>query len=267
MSNLALRALTAVVALPLVGALIVWREPLGFGVLVLVVAMLALIEYTNMTLASASRRLRGVVVALGVALAAALYLRPELGLVWALVAVVAVSTAVLLEPGEIAGAGARLGLAGFGIVYLGVLPASLALLHRDAPHGAIWVCATIAVTFGNDTGAYFAGRALGRHKLYPAISPAKTVEGALGGLAAGVAILLVGHATVAPTMTIADCLLVAGPAAVIGPIGDLVESMIKRSVGAKDSGKLLPGHGGMLDRIDALLFVSAWVYVYVIHLR
>jgi phosphatidate cytidylyltransferase len=267
MSNLALRVLTAVVALPLVGALVVWREPLGFGVLVLVVAALALTEYTGLTLAAASRRLRAEVVAIGVALAAALYLRPELALVWVLAAVAAVSTAVLLEPGDIEDAGARLGLGGFGVVYLGVLPASLALLHRDAPHGALWVSAAIAVTFGNDTGAYFAGRAFGRHKLYPTISPAKTVEGAVGGLVAGVGLLLVGHATVAPSITVPDCLLVAGPAAVLGPIGDLVESMIKRSVGAKDSGKLLPGHGGMLDRIDALLFVSAWVYVYVIHLR
>jgi phosphatidate cytidylyltransferase len=267
MSNLALRVLTAVVALPLLGALIVWREPLGFGVLVLVVATLALVEYAGMTLASASKHLRGAVVGVGAGLAAALYLRPDLSLVWVLAALVTVSTAVLLDPGELAGAGARLGLAGFGVIYLGVLPASLAILHRDAPNGAVWVAAAIAVTFGNDTGAYFAGRAFGRHKLYPKISPAKTVEGAVGGLVAGVGILLAGHATVAPTMTVADCLFVAGPAAVLGPIGDLVESMIKRSVGAKDSGKLLPGHGGMLDRIDALLFVSAWTYVYVVHLR
>ena len=267
MSNLALRVLTAVVALPLLAALVVWREPLGFGVFVLVVAALALTEYTGMMLAGASRRLRAEVVVVGVALGAALYLRPELGLVWVLGALVAVSLAVLLEPGEIAGAGARLGVAGFGVMYLGVLPAALALLHRDAANGALWVCATIAVTFGNDTGAYFAGRAFGRHKLYPAISPAKTVEGAVGGLAAGLGLMLLGHATVAPMMTVADCVLVAVPAAVLGPAGDLVESMLKRSAGVKDSGKLLPGHGGMLDRVDALLFVSAWVYVYVVHLR
>jgi phosphatidate cytidylyltransferase len=267
MSNLALRVLTAVVALPLVGALIAWREPLGFGVFVLVVAALALTEYTGITLAGASRRLRAAVVAIGVGLGVGLYLRPELTFAWLLAAVVAVATAVLFEPGEIAGAGARLGAAGFGVLYLGALPVSLALLHRDAADGSIWVCAAIAVTFANDTGAYFAGRALGRHKLYPAISPAKTVEGAVGGLVGGVAILLAGHFTVARSLTIADCLLVGVPAAVLGPVGDLVESMLKRAAGVKDSGRLLPGHGGMLDRIDALLFVSAWVYVYVVHLR
>jgi phosphatidate cytidylyltransferase len=266
-SNLALRVLTAVVALPLVGALILWREPLGFGIFVLVVGALALTEYVNMTMASAPVWLRGPVVALGVALGAALYLRPELGLVWVVAALVAASTLVLVEPGDIAGAGARLGFAGFGVLYLGALPVTLALLHRDAAQGSVWVCAAIAVTFANDTGAYFAGRTLGRHKLYPAISPAKTVEGAVGGLAAGVGVLLAGHALVTRTITLTDCLVVGGVAAVLGPVGDLVESMIKRSAGVKDSGKLLPGHGGMLDRIDALLFVSAWTYVYVVHLR
>ncbi len=125
----------------------------------------------------------------------------------------------------------------------------------------------IGVTFGNDTGAYFAGRGLGRHKLYPKVSPAKTVEGAVGGLVASLLIMFVVRATVAPWLTVGDCLVVGLPAAVLGPIGDLVESLMKRAAGVKDSGHLIPGHGGMLDRIDALLFVGAWIYVYVVHLK
>jgi phosphatidate cytidylyltransferase len=123
------------------------------------------------------------------------------------------------------------------------------------------------VTFGNDTGAYFAGRGLGRHKLYPAVSPAKTVEGGIGGLLASVLVMFLARATLAPWLTIGDCLLVALPAAVLGPVGDLVESLIKRAAGVKDSGRLIPGHGGVLDRIDALLFVAAWVFVYAMYLR
>jgi phosphatidate cytidylyltransferase len=267
MSNLALRVLTAVVALPLLVALVAWREPLGFGSFVLLVSALALTEYTGIALPGAKRGLRGAVVAIGVGLAAALYLRPELAFVWVLAALVAVAALVLFQPGEIPGAIARLGAAGFGVFYLGALPVPLALLHRDVVDGSLWVGVAIVVTFANDTGAYFAGRALGRHKLYPTISPGKTVEGAVGGLVFGLGVLLALRAAVMHSLTIADCVWVAVPGAVLGPIGDLVESMIKRAAGVKDSGKLLPGHGGMLDRIDALLFVSAWVYVYALHIR
>jgi phosphatidate cytidylyltransferase len=267
MSNLALRVLTAVVLLPLVAALIAWREPLGFGGLVLVVAALALTEYTGIALKGASLRLRTLVVVIGVGLAAAIYLHPPLALLWSVAALVAVGAAVLFDPGEIPNAGARLGLAAFGVFYIGLLAPPLAILHRDTADGGLWVFVALAVTFGNDTGAYFVGKGLGRHKLYPTVSPGKTVEGGLGGMATGVGLLLAGHFTVARTLTIADCLLVAIPAGIVGPIGDLVESLLKRAFNVKDSGRLLPGHGGMLDRIDALLFVSAWVYAYAVFLR
>src|SRR5450432_3305651 len=223
MSNLALRALSALIILPLLGALVLWHQPLGFGGLVVLVAALALVEYATITLPAATPRFRA--------------------------------------------AGARLGLATFGVFYIGGLAAPLAILQRDAPRGRSWVLLAVAVTFGNDAGAYFAGRSLGRHKLYPAVSPAKTVEGGLGGMAAALLIMFVARASLSPWLTVGDCLLVALPASVLGPIGDLVESLIKRSAGVKDSGRLIPGHGGMLDRIDALLFVAAWTYLYVAHLK
>ncbi len=267
MSNLALRALSALILLPLLGALVLWHQPLGFGALVVLVAALALIEYTTIALPAASPRLRVAVVAVGAGFTAALYLAPGQALVWGLVALMATTTLVLISPGEIPAAGARLGLATFGVFYIGGLAAPLAILQRDAPRGRAWVLLAVAVTFGNDAGAYFAGRSLGRHKLYPAVSPAKTVEGGLGGMAAALLIMFVVRATLSPWLTVGDCLLIALPASVLGPIGDLVESLIKRSAGVKDSGRLIPGHGGMLDRIDALLFVAAWTYLYVVHLK
>jgi phosphatidate cytidylyltransferase len=265
--NLAQRLISAVIALPLIGALILWDQAWGFGALVLVVAAIGLREYTAIALSGADVRLRAGVIVLGVGLAAGLYALPAYAVVWMLAAFVGTAALVLFDPGEIPAAGARLGIAAFGVFYLGLLCAPMAILQRDAPHGRAWVMLAIALTFGNDTGAYFAGRGLGRHKLYPAVSPAKTVEGGIGGMLAGVLIMFGARATFVPWLTVRDCLFAALPAGVIGPIGDLVESLIKRAFGVKDSGKLIPGHGGMLDRIDALLFVSAWLFVYTLYLR
>ena len=177
MSNLALRALSAVVALPLLAALILWVRPLAFGAFVMLVAGLALHECVAIMLAGAPPKLRAAVVAVGVAFTAALYLSPGYALPWTLAALVVTAALTLIEPGEIPGAGVRLSASIFSVLYVGGLAAPLALLQRDAEHGRAWVLLAISVTFGNDTGAYFAGRAFGRHKLYPKVSPAKTVEG------------------------------------------------------------------------------------------
>lgn len=267
MSNLASRALTAVVALPLLVALILWEERLGFGSLVIAAAAVGIAELTTILIPTAPKLARAILVAAGAGLTFLVYTFPDRALVWTLGAVVVSATTVLVAPGPIPQAGARLGIAGFALPYVGLLSAALALLHREMPDGPKWVFVTLAATFSNDTGAYFAGRAFGRHKLYPAVSPAKTMEGAVGGLLASVAALFVSRATFFPALSGADCLLVAIPAAVLGPIGDLVESLIKRSGGVKDSGQLFPGHGGLLDRVDALLFVSAWVYAYARFIR
>jgi phosphatidate cytidylyltransferase len=266
MSNLALRALSAVVALPLLAALVLWVAPLGFGLLVLLVAGLALHECAAIMLAGSTPRFRATVVALGVGFTAALYFAPAYAFPWTLAALTATAALVLFDPGEIPAAGTRLAGAVYSVFYVGGLAAPLGLLQRDAAHGRAWVLLAVAVTFGNDTGAYFAGKAFGRHKLYPKVSPAKSVEGAIGGMAASLGIMFALRATLAPWLTATDCLAVGLPAGVIGPIGDLVESLMKRAAGVKDSGHLIPGHGGMLDRIDALLFVAAWVYVYAVHL-
>jgi phosphatidate cytidylyltransferase len=267
MSNLASRVLTAVVAIPLLGALVLWQQPLGFGALVIACSLVGMREYTAMLLPGIPGALRGLLVAASAGLTGGLILRPDLALVWVLAALVLGATAVLLAPGNIAGAGARLGIVLLGLVYVGALTAPLAILHESRPDGPRWVLTALAATFSNDSGAYFAGRAFGRHKLYPLISPGKTVEGAVGGLFACVGALFLARATFFPALDGRDCLLIAVPASVLGPIGDLVESMLKRSAGVKDSGHIIPGHGGILDRLDALLFVGAWVYAYATFLR
>jgi phosphatidate cytidylyltransferase len=267
MSNLVRRVLSAVVAIPLLAILILWAPRWAFGGLVVLCSALGMRELTAMLLPDSGRGQRFLLGVVSVGLTLALYLRPDAALAWVLGGLIAAATLVLLTPGPLPGAGPRLGIAAFGILYVGALTVPLALLHRQLADGPLWVLTALAATFANDSGAYFAGRALGRHKLYPLISPAKTIEGGVGGLALAVVVLFVVRATFFRALTTADCLLIAIPASILGPIGDLVESMLKRSAGVKDSGNLIPGHGGILDRLDALLFVGAWVYAYAVYLR
>lgn len=147
----------------------------------------------------------------------------------------------------------------FGIFYAGLMFSYLGLL-RD--QGIAWLFVVLGTTFGADTGAYFAGHLLGRHKLAPRVSPSKTVEGLIGGVAVAVAVAFICKALFTGAFSVQDCLVVGGISGLVGPLGDLSESLIKRSVGVKDSGDLIPGHGGLLDRVDALLFTSPVVYYY-----
>lgn len=152
-----------------------------------------------------------------------------------------------------------------GVVYLSIPLASLVLLYHH-PYGIAWLLLVLAVVFGGDTAAYYVGRAWGRHKLCLRVSPGKTVEGALGALGAsltaGAVVKLVALPQLSWPATALFCIL----ASIMGQVGDLFESVLKRSVGIKDSGSILPGHGGVLDRIDGLLFAAPLAYLFKLYM-
>jgi phosphatidate cytidylyltransferase len=153
----------------------------------------------------------------------------------------------------------------FSWLYCGLLIAALVGLRLR--FGVGWVILAFVTTWANDTFAYFAGHAFGRHKLFERISPKKTWEGFAGGIAGSVVGALVTRWLLLPgELSVGGAVVVGLGAAVLGPLGDLAESMIKRAAGVKDSSRIIPGHGGLLDRIDALLFVGPWVYVCAAHL-
>ncbi len=158
-----------------------------------------------------------------------------------------------------------------GIGYVGFLLSYLVAL-RGMEDGRNWVYFVLFITYASDTAAFFVGRAWGRHKFAPTISPAKTWEGCIGGLAGAVIICLVflpthfGTATNPlhlPALSAVTAVFLALAGSVIGQLGDLVESLLKRNMGAKDSGHLLPGHGGALDRMDSVAFAAIMVYYFV----
>jgi len=186
--------------------------------------------------------------------------------------VIVALAAVLARPGDITGAAARASALVAVVGYVGLLlacalriallrsPALSGLPEPEFGRGAILLL--LLLVFPGDTGAYFAGRALGRHKLYPLVSPKKTIEGAFGGLAGSIGGAFLARACFLPDLPISHAVGLGIAAALLEQVGDLVESLYKRAYGIKDSGALLPGHGGMLDRVDGLIFVAPMLYLY-----
>jgi phosphatidate cytidylyltransferase len=157
----------------------------------------------------------------------------------------------------------------FGVFYVAWLGSHLVLL-RELPHlkgldyslGFSFVIVTFALTWCYDTGAFFIGSKFGKHKIFPAISPGKTLEGALGGIAFSIIGSLIARWLVASYLDIFQAIGLALISSVVGQLGDLVESMIKRDVKIKDASATIPGHGGALDRFDSLLFTAPLIYYF-----
>ena len=148
----------------------------------------------------------------------------------------------------------------FGVVYIFFLLGFAVLIHSGT-QGPMWLFFVIWVIAWGDSGAFYTGSFLGKHKLCPAVSPKKTVEGAVGGLLANVIFAVLYKILIFNALPLIVCLVFALVGGVLGQFGDLFESEFKRAAGVKDSGKLLPGHGGFLDRIDALLFATPLAYL------
>ena len=252
------RILSSVVLIPVVLALTSVGGPY-FGALVVVVGLLATYEFYQIVRRAGYRPFPVV----GLALAASLFVdayAPQLNVWrWAMAAAVMVSMVWQILQPDMDGFLSGWALTLAGAVYIGGLLGHL-ILVRNLPQGLGWVLLTFAGTWACDTAAYFAGVNLGKHGFFTRISPHKTWEGAIGGFTAGIlATILAGHLL---GLALWQGLML-GAVLVLGvTFGDLAESLVKRQVGVKDSVALIPGHGGMLDRIDSLIFASVIVYYF-----
>jgi phosphatidate cytidylyltransferase len=258
MSPLATRILVAAVGLPLVLAAL-WAGGWWLFALVMPAALLAQHEFFAMT-----RPLRPVSLAGYAGLAGLLIAVQETELVWSIGALLATLALAFLLKGLAATQGSStvsVGVTLLGTAWIGFGLGCVLLLRGIPDHGFVASLAVLLAIFADDTAAYFAGRAVGRHKLAPAISPGKTWEGFIfGSLAAVLVVFLALYEDREEFLTIGESLVVGVVVALAAPLGDLFESMLKRDLGVKDSGRILAGHGGVLDRIDAILFAFPAAY-------
>lgn len=250
------------IALPLLVLFIFYANTIWFTLLVCGVTLLALVEFYNMGLPAGRRWEQLLAVLGGTALVPLLSSREPVvfqGTLTLLVLFFAVLFLLRFE--DLATVFKHLAMILFGFLYLPLLLGHLSLL-RGLPFGRQWVFLVLLTVMATDTFAYFTGVSLGRRKLYPAISPNKSVEGACGGLVGSLAGAFLAKAWFFPALAVHDCLCLGLLLGVLGQVGDLFESMLKRSFGVKDSGTLIPGHGGILDRLDSLLFAFPAAYFY-----
>jgi phosphatidate cytidylyltransferase len=268
--NLAIRLATGLIGAPLILLLLYLGPPEGWLVFVCIAAGVGAYELFAMT--HPGDRVSQVI---GVLLTEAV-----IGVLWflggdprALLTLIVAAPIVgmmlvLARLGDVHTAAVRVMANAFGPLYVGGALGVVCLLRRDADvlgkyAGAGFVVLALSLSWASDTGAYFAGRFLGKHKLYEAVSPKKTVEGALGGLAASLLSALVAHFWFLPSLPLVEGIVLGLVAGGLGQAGDLGESLLKRSFNVKDSGGIVPGHGGILDRVDALLITGAVTYLYV----
>jgi len=249
------RILAAVVALAVLIPILAFGGELGVQLLVPLVGIICVNEYAGM--AFPKRRVTMIpLIAIG---SGALYASLLYGESSASVPATFGLVVMLLQMATLFG-GSRTGVEGrsddLGRLFTGVFwVALLVFVPLLREFGLIWLVMALCIAWSSDTGAYFAGRLLGRRKLYPLISPNKTWEGAIGGLFACIGTVMLLNTFFQLQMEWYVCVVVAVLCGSLSVVGDLVESLMKRSYGVKDSGRIMPGHGGLLDRIDSLLFV------------
>ena len=252
--------LSALALLLIVVGTVWWLPPIATVVLAEIALLLAFAEYASLTRQAGVAFLRVPAAAAALATCAAVSLAPAVLPVVIMAATVTVAVTHLAE-GRQQHTVSEVAAAAFAFLYLGVPLGALAALRlHDGREVVLLFLATIVVS---DTAQYYGGRLLGRRLLAPTVSPKKTVEGALFGLVAGMIVVLVVGRYWLPALTPIPRVALGATIASLGIIGDLFESQLKRASGAKDASSLIPGHGGLLDRIDGMIFATPIYYAVV----
>jgi phosphatidate cytidylyltransferase len=255
--------ITAGILLPLIILIVLKGGTLLLACLLALLSALGIIEFYRMALPE--RGLERVLAALS---GAALIFIPFAGndrFIFSAIGLIFVifSLLFLFRIRTIESAASEVAFALLAFLYIPFLLMHLVLL-RQTPFGIQWIFVMMLIVMTNDSAAYYIGSAFGKHRLYELVSPKKSIEGAVGGLAGSFCGTLLAKFTFFPQLSFRDAALTALVVGMVGQAGDLFESLLKRSFGVKDSGTIIPGHGGVLDRLDSILFAAPVTYYYVI---
>jgi len=256
------RELTALVAAPVAIWMVGWAHPYVFDGAMALIAALALYEFLDLGKQKGYNLPIPLCIVIMLFIVAAFILEPisvEMGV---FVALLVIPGSYVFSRGNLEQALPSSAIAVLATLYVGMLGGSLIRLHDDFADGAKLVYFLLLVVWLGDTGAYYFGRTFGKRKLSPRISPKKTVEGLIGGVLFAVATAVIIHFTFFHNFPLLHAIIAGVILSIAGVIGDLAESMWKRSADVKDSGTLIPGHGGFLDRFDSIFYTTPILYVY-----
>jgi phosphatidate cytidylyltransferase len=256
------RWITGMIAVPILFCIIYFSTEVIFAGFVLAVTVVAVLEYNRLVFGSRRGMERQALLLFGVLAPLAAVLSGQ-GAILAVAVLSSLMVFILylfsMKEGKLDLN--PLGRYILGYVYLPVMLSHLVLL-RSGEKGVFWIFFVIVLAFCGDIAAFYVGRTFGKRKLMPHVSPGKTVEGLLGLAVGSVVGCLIYRHFLLPEVPAVHIAILGLAGGIIGQLGDLFESLIKRASGAKDSGEILPGHGGILDRLDCLLFIVPFVYYY-----
>jgi phosphatidate cytidylyltransferase len=256
--------ITAFILLPVIILTILKGGPFGFACLVSIFTFIGMREFYHMALPGRTLEAWLAAICSGVMIFIPLLGGVQLILATVTTLVLAFALLFLFRIREIADAARDIAYAVLGFMYIPLLLMHLVMLRQTA-YGWQWQLVIMLIVMTNDSAAYYTGSAFGKHRLYPLVSPKKSIEGALGGLVGSIVGTMLARYIFFPQMTLVDALVTAVFIGVLGQTGDLFESLLKRSFGVKDSGNSIPGHGGVLDRLDSIIFAAPATYYYVIY--
>jgi len=253
---------TGVIAVPILFLTIAYGTETIFTLLIIIATLVGVTEYNRMVFGTGLWREKVETLAVAMLILVAAAARDRVLLVAVLsFAVMAILMLNLLRIREEGLDMIRVGKLILGVMYVPLLMSHFILIRQES-EGIRWIFFILVLAFSGDIAAYYAGKGMGRRKLLPEVSPGKTVEGTIGLFAGSIVGCILFRQLFFPILPVSHTVILGLVGSVVGQLGDLCESALKRAAGVKDSGTLLPGHGGILDRLDCLMFITPFVYYY-----